>query len=669
MKLKVPVGVGALLLAVISCAVFTAGGKDAPAEAQRAAAPEVQARIGGVQNVEKLYPENQSDRTFKMDITAWDESEDMLSEPVNVLLCLEMAERMGWLAGSPIDNHCYVKGVEHPGIEGVQLFAIDKGEYKPLVNRENTWYVDGAGKPVGETTGKDGETVSKFTIDVYEKGECETRLERVRKTACNFIDRLSQKSPGSRVSLIFYGTLTGEENSVKLDTEGVELLKSRIHSMESESDKSVPLPLAKAFYTLDENGSRNITVNLSCTPFEKSGDTEYPEDVLKKLDMYYFIDVEKKLGERSFSFVPPGKTFRDNPAEIFEKVFSDIMSENSAVITYSLDPRFTVTEKCRNELEEDFSASVTEEEGKKTSIRFSAVLPRAGEEAGWAKELEITAKNDFIGGNNIPLGSASISKDGQTMFEYAGIHVNVPVKFHVSQADASIFKGEPIPLNFGGAGVAESMAGAAGYQFYGMGETGTLNYRWSDQEGRDVGPTEELGGIIPAENTVYTLNVTFTPGEEARADSVGKPAVAATLSGNYRIKVKPGSVIGSCRIKAEHFEGRIFTFILEGESVTEYQSVRFTGKEAADENGFAKLSAEFKDLPSGQYTLSCQSSLENDIITVTDFDNASASEGKAVLSIGVDESGATVSRCRAEFTVESLENTAAATDYYQAAFD
>lgn len=667
MKLKVPVGAGALLLAVIACAVLTAGGKDAPEEALRAAAPEVRAQIGGAQNVEKLYPDNQTDRTFKVDITAWDESEDMLSEPVNVLLCLEMAERMDWLADSPIDNHCYVKGEEHPGVESAQLFAIDRGEYKPLVNRENTWYVDGTGKPVGETVTKDGEAVSKFTIDVYEKGECETRLERVRKEACDFIDRLAQKSPGSRVSLLFYGTLSGGENSVKLDTEGVELLKGRIRSMESESDKSVPLPLAKAFYTLDENGARNITVNLSCTPFEKSGDTEYPEDVLKKLDMYCFIDVEKKLGERSFSFVPPGKTFRDNPAEIFEKVFSDIMREDSAVVTYSLDPRFTLTEKCRNELEEDYSASVKEETS--TIIRFSAVLPQSGEEGGWSKELEITAKSDFIGGNNIPLGEASIVKDGQTVFDYAGVKVNVPVKFHVSQADASIFKGEPIPLDFGGAGVAESMAGAAGYQFYGMGETGTLNYRWSDQEGRDLGPTEELGGIIPAENSVYTLNVTFTPGEEAEADSVGRPAEAAALSGNYRIKVKSGSVIGACRIKAEISEGRVFTFVLEGGNATEYQSVRFTGKETADENGFATLSAEFKDLPSGEYTLSCESSLENDTIAVTGFDDASVSGGKAAFSIGIDENGVTVSRCRGEFTVESSGSAAAATDYYQAAFD
>ena len=217
---------------------------------------------------------------------------------------------------------------------------------------------------------------------------------------------------------------------------------------------------------------------------------------------------------------------------------SSQQDQDALQVRIILDPRFTLTESERTRLTEQKITCLEREDG--TTVVIFPLVAGQGQES---IQLLVEARENFVGGNHIPViqeGSGVIS-GGALLLSYQIPRVNVPVRFHVNSVYEEVRVGERVPLETEEGLVEKRMYQPQEDIFCGQEATGRFQYLWLDQQGAEIGTSNQLGKLLLAEDTVFYLQVSFIPWEngEGLSEEAGTPVGTVSRQGCYAVSVIP----------------------------------------------------------------------------------------------------------------------------------
>ena len=277
-----------------------------------------------------------------------------------------------------------------------------------------------------------------------------------------------------------------------------------------------------------------------------------------------------------------GYYFTADSADALERIFQEIAEETGQtiedVVTKDyIDPRFDIVGASGNKL--PLGSTITVGGGETGTIRQDAngiyvewevekIEPGELEDGkGFKASLYIKAKDDFIGGNNIPtniLGISAIYSGGDNIGSFPDPLVNVPFKLTMKDIQDTIFLGEGIPRSKSQAQGDMVEEDLVSYNY----PSGMLTYTWdpSFTDGEQLEDTRE-----------YELTVTASPKDFIQNPSspylqaVGNKAIALSEDANYKVIVKSGAL--TIKKTIEGMENPDQTFVFE---IKQYRDMQGT---------------------------------------------------------------------------------------------
>ena len=139
---------------------------------------------------------------------------------------------------------------------------------------------------------------------------------------------------------------------------------------------------------------------------------------------------------------------------LFDSIINSLPVTVQATVTDVIDSRFKLTDASRATLEAD-GATITDNNGSTTITWPNVDIPgkkdsetTAVEQAGWHKEIFIQAKDEYIGGNDVPTnGAGSGINVGNNHAEFPQPTVNVKSDLVVNNKEVTIFYGDTVPTD------------------------------------------------------------------------------------------------------------------------------------------------------------------------------------------------------------------------------
>ncbi|MBD8973807.1 MAG: VWA domain-containing protein, partial [Clostridiales bacterium] len=542
-----------------------------------------------------------------------------------------------------------------------------------------------------------------------------SRLSALKDAASAFVLGMKEKSPDSKIGVAsFYSVGSNSENwynkgelNYALGTIGeTGALLEKINSLYADGATAPQLGLEKAKEELDkavsqgdgrekyvilftdgkpgnyssDNANRDstedkaselknagytvITVGLGLKSSEYVYDPEYnwwgqliKQGVTTENWLKNYIASDKDAGTK-WAYTASNA---DELLNIFREISNTITSGVSlanVTITDVIDSRFEITDDEKARLEKpEIGAIVTRNSDGTTTITWpnQTVDPAEGSDAGWSRKINVVAKEEYAGGNNVTTnvkGDSKITYNGKD-YPFKQPTVNVKIQFAISDAASEIFLGES--LN----GYADAAANLI-KKINGLSSDSKmledidqnlleLKY-YSDEKCENEVPYETIKNSSPKENTKYYVKATVKPKAEATAASnenctlkvtgddgkvisstvykndsnIGVAATAKkdekgktlAYAGQYNITVKTGELTITKKISInaiKESEGDpIFTFKITNETTgaVYYKTLRFgTSSDEDDEADSAidvgfinvKATTTLTGLPQGIY--------------------------------------------------------------------
>ena len=418
---------------------------------------------------------NWDDRTYDITLNASSVMEEVkAANPVDVVLVVDKSGSMNYKSKLQPDKNCKVNELD-PG-KVYYYVNTDASIYKVWYKKAR-WVckVDLGSYYTYDFESHIGTGEYQFYID-GDPGQ--TRATRLKEAATQFTTELKQISPDSRVALVpFSSSVSGviNENMAYSLKDNLDSLNNAINKLNMNGGTRQDLGLAKAKSILDNTTSERKKYVILLTDGRPEGDNVTYEMIATQatevkakatlmtvgiglLDSGPLFEIKQKLKGWA-SLDSNGKPYSydadsaDQLIGIFRSIFKSITSKtpipNVTVIDY-IDPRFELTDETKNSLKDAIKNKEVElgSDAKGSYIKWNnQTIPEAGSStAGWSKTIRVKAKDNFIGGNNIPTngaGSGVIVK-GQ-LLEFEQPHVNVKVKMEVANKTVTIYKGDEMP--------------------------------------------------------------------------------------------------------------------------------------------------------------------------------------------------------------------------------
>lgn len=305
----------------------------------------------------------------------------------------------------------------------------------------------------------------------------QTRATRLKEAATQFTTELKQISPDSRVALVpFSSSVSGvvNEDMAYSLKDNLDSLNNAINNLNMNGGTRQDLGLVKAKSILDNTTSERKKYVILLTDGRPEGDNVTYEMIATRatevkakatlmtvgiglLDSGPLFEIKQKLKGWA-SLDSNGKPYSydadsaDQLIGIFRSIFKSITAKapipNVTVIDY-IDPNFELTDETKKSLQGAIAKG--EVEIGDNYIKWNdQTIPEAGSNgtAGWSKTIRVKAKDNFIGGNNIPTNGdgSGVIVNGKLM-EFEKPHVNVKVKMEVANKTVTIYKGDEMPTN------------------------------------------------------------------------------------------------------------------------------------------------------------------------------------------------------------------------------
>ena len=318
----------------------------------------------------------------------------------------------------------------------------------------------------------------------------------------------------------------------------------------------------------------------------------------------------------------------DELKTIFKNIQTTITHDQdmkNAQIKDVIDPRFVILDDSGKPITSDYSGidkGITLKNGgtvyydKTTGYQYivwnEQTIPNS-KNGSWNKSITVKAKDDYIGGNDVP---TNISPDSMIHTGYGDAvlpqpKVNVKAELKVKDKAVTIYKGDNLPDT---STVLNEMFDLAGNTSkYSVPESSFTTKWYSNPE-----CTTEVTNLTADTDTTYYLKVSYNagvPSAESNANTDGNIAGdtdhiveavnendSTKLYGIYTINVVSGEIQITKKLESALKSECTFNFSIKDESEKEIKKVSITIPANAT---VAKFTDEdLKDLPRGTYTIS-----------------------------------------------------------------
>lgn len=528
---------------------------------------------------------NWEDRTYQitLDATAIKEStivsEEVVDKPVDVVLVLDTSYSMYFPAnlvsyesnGKALDKSKEYYFVDESQSADVYRLYYSGGRWL----RKNALYnhVNGYNNAsrVTETykNGKYTYKVGNTTISQFytaDKSMAATRFAMLQSSAKSFINKLSEMSDKSRVSIVYfnsdeYGTL---KDFTSLDAEGESSLTTAIGGVDnngnltgslknhigSGTNQSAGMKAASQIIGDDtsENDKYVVLLTDGCPTVDgvdnaingKSGyGTKLKKNGVKIISIGVDVHEEYmssavKLLNNTASFVKDSDTEKysyitesaklDDIFGILSGVIRNESSERKILpgkVVDIIDSRFEIADTDQEALKE--ATIVVNEDGTTTLTWNSDALN------GWVRSFDIKAKKDYAGGNNVSTNdSASGIYVENEFLKFPEPKVNVKINLGAGTAEAEIFLGQTLKDYFTVSQLqklfSENQMDCRDLD---------LSFSWDENGSIQSGSLEKfrqyIRSLAPESDTSYELNITAVP---KTADNSKEALAAAELMKN-----------------------------------------------------------------------------------------------------------------------------------------
>lgn len=379
----------------------------------------------------------------------------------------------------------------------------DAQEYKPIVYCKPDWYDTGSSEKEyldagwyivkSKSTGEkviDVNTTSRETTvldgeDIYIRGDNDqTKLEALYTAISYFVDNLEAVSPDSKVAILtFAGDVRPNESSINFEdvsSINIDEYFSGIYPLRGNTNQGYAMNIAASFLENSEY-SKDNTYGLLFTDgdYSKSYDIDGDKDKESFDDDYHFEYAENLRNNYVNTLFTAGIfgdttcsgatnlekwatdescVYIEDTANDLINAFSDIFGRITvqisgvSVVDY-IDSRFVLIDENGTELQpgDSFAGGIIDLDKDKNQyyITWDDVNLSYAEDVktGWHQTIYIKAKENYIGGNDIPTNgeNSGITVADDIFVEFDKPHVNVKVDFVVGNKEDTIFLGETIP--------------------------------------------------------------------------------------------------------------------------------------------------------------------------------------------------------------------------------
>lgn len=600
--------------------LFAASGRASAAEQETA-----------VQTVVTAKVENPQSRSYEVNVKLWSDPPETFPETAAVLV-LDVSPDMMILAQSPQGTR-YRKNTLYESIdEKAQLYTEVDGVYRKILLQDSRWYLcawDEAGNqmPQEDSIGTHNSQGDTFAVPVTEKGGAKTLMEYQTEAAVQYITELSAVSPQSKLGIVFYSGEATVIDPVRLNTENTEQLLEELSAAkdrvakgsdclkaleetawllqelqyEAFDSRSVVL-LSGSACTREDSLEENITQAAGITAEMRQAGTGIYTAAL--------LTAEEETRELLSAIATnPLEQCRKETApaglsQVLHSFLSRALGEKTVTVTMALDPRFALTEVQKIDLLETGGKLEILADGSQ-SLSWPVSLPYAAENP-WLASFFITAREDFVGGNDIPfvLETAGVYFSLQKLSSFTCPLLNVPVTLAMNNRDVKLFLGQTVPGKVMEQTLEESMRGIQKPNWYGKGETGSLTALWSTEEGAVIGTTQEMLSLKPGKSGSYKIGLTYTP-KTSGVRAVGTPNEEKKNSAVLRVEVVSGSIRVKLNLQENMDTAASYVFRLSKGTDVRYTAINLSSRNE-DGEGIV-LEGVFDDLPYGVYTLTQES--------------------------------------------------------------
>lgn len=481
---------------------------------------------------------------------------------------------------------------------------------------------------------KDSSEETVYTID--------SSLTGLKEAASAFTTSMAASSTNSRIGIAtfnYVGNLVSGLTTIGTNKD--ELVK-KISSIYASAGTSPQLGLKLALKQLEENKQENVpryvilfTDGAPSSKDDKAASELQAQKLKEKGITVYTIGLKLNDNTKKWledDIASKGCAYPASSVDELKTIFKNIQTTithdqdmKNAQIKDVIDPRFVILDDSGNPITSNYSGidkGITLKNGgtvyydKTTGNQYivwnEQTIPNS-KNGSWNKSITVKAKDDYIGGNNVP---TNISPDSMIHTGYGDAvlpqpKVNVKAELKVKDKAVTIYKGDSLPNTDN---VLNEMFDLAGNTSkYNVPESSFTTEWYSDPE-----CTTKVTDLTADTETTYYLKVSYNagaPSTESNTNTNGNIAGgtdhiveavnendSAKLYGIYAIKVVSGEIRITKKLESALGTECTFNFSIKNESTNETRNVSITIPAGSTEKTFADES--LKNLSRGTYTIS-----------------------------------------------------------------
>ena len=484
---------------------------------------------------------------------------------------------------------------------------------------------------------KDASKETVYTID--------SSLTGLKEAASTFTTSMAASSTNSRIGIAtfnYVGNLVSELTTIGTNKD--ELVK-KISSIYASAGTSPQLGLKLALKQLEENKQENVpryvilfTDGDPSSEDDKNKSKLQAQNLKEKGITVYTIGLKLNEDTKEWledNIASKGCAYPASSVDELKTIFKNIQTTithdqdmKNAQIKDVIDPRFVILDDSGNPITSNYSGidkGITLNNGgtvyydKTTGNQYivwnEQTIPNS-KNGNWKKSITVKAKDDYIGGNDVP---TNISPDSMIHTGYGDAvlpqpKVNVKAELKVKNKEVTIYKGDSLPDTNT---VLKEMFDLEGNTSkYNVPESSFTTEWYSDPE-----CTTKVTDLTADTETTYYLKVSYDAGvpsdgrDGSTANTGGNIAGgtghiveavnendSAKLYGIYTIKVVSGEIQITKKLESALETECTFNFSIKDESGSEIKTVAITIPA-----GFTKVKLadkDLKNLPRGTYTIS-----------------------------------------------------------------
>lgn len=602
-------------------------------------------------------------RTYKIDLTASSKvtQSTTVSVPFDIVMVLDVS---GSMADSFYEYSKYTGELDTTKDNNYYYIKTSSGIYEGIKYEDKQWkYKD--------TYTDQYVIVTQGSTDIFTKEESGEKLAALKNAATSFVDNVATKNPDNRISVVTFAgdstikTSTDDKWLLRTDT-SKDTITSWISNLNAKGATNSAAGLNSAVEVFKQQNSEkweNVTQNTgrqkmvvfftdgvptisnefntdvangakaNAKTLKDQGTTIYSlgifdsasykgkisKGTVKQIDEYM-----KGVASSDEKYMTADSVSSLNG--LFDSITNSMPVSVTATVTDVIDSRFELTDVSRAALVADGATiqdsdgctritwANTEIHGKKDSGTSDI------ERAGWHKEIFIKAKDEYIGGNDVPTNGTGSGIDvDNNHAEFPQPTVNVKVDFNIGKDETVIFKGDELSHYFTDvvANGITKLISTTGPEYTMLGDVNVSTKWYTDAECRNETTKEAIQAAKPAAETVYYAKVTVTPktdGSASSANSVGDKKVpgdyykvdssGVAKTGTYTVKVVSGAIQIEKQLETKAAKEETFTFRITRTDVDGFTSIEVPITiEAGNTKGTLSNEdlAKLKSLPRGTY--------------------------------------------------------------------